>query len=177
MPDEAAETAPRPPAGAPAYPTDAQGRSLGPQIRLGGWKLALVCVLAPAAVGLLAWPVLLRIDPALVVTIPRAVVGVSAGFFVGLVTLAPWRTRPVARWVQWWMATLGVCFAATVAIAFWLLYSASPQERVALGILLAVGHLATLNVFALVLAAIMRARCPSFDGSSRGDSTPTPPKA
>ena len=163
------ETPPPSPSTPAAPGSPAAGPNLGPEVRLEPVRPLLAAVLAPVVTGLAAWPVLRWIAPGQERVIPLAMGAAGGG--VGVLVLQPWRTRPVALWMQWWMATLGVCFLATVALGAGLLYSSPHDERAALGVLIAVGHFITLMAVSVVVASLIRTRCAALLAASRD----TPP--
>jgi len=164
-----------PPPGPPvstAEESPVAGPNLGPEVRLELVRPLLAALLAPVVTGLIAWPVLRAIAPGQERVIPLAMGAAGAAFVVGVLVLQPWRTRPVVQWMQWWMATLGVCFLATVALGAVLLYSSPHDERAALGVLIAVGHFITLMAVSVVVASLIRTRCAASLAASR-DSSPS----
>jgi len=143
----------------PAPSAPRRDPALGPSIALALTPMLAASILTPLAIGLIAWPALGLIAPDSVGVIPRAMISVAAVFAGASLMIQPWKTRPVAQWLQWWMGVLGACFFGTVAIALVLLYSAPPEERAALGVLIAAGHFATLMAASFVVASLVRKGC------------------
>ncbi|TVQ31024.1 MAG: hypothetical protein EA376_10580 [Phycisphaeraceae bacterium] len=137
-------------------PAPRRDPALGPDISLALGPMLAASILTPLGVGLVAWPLLGLINPDSIGVIPRAMISVAAVFAGTTLMIQPWKTRPVTQWLHWWLGVLGACFFGTVAIALVLLYSAPPEERAALGVLIAVGHFATLMAASFVVASLVR---------------------
>lgn len=84
-----------------------------------------------------------------------AVVG---GFALAMVSLRPWKARPVGRLLMVWLGGRGICFVAVLALGA-VLYSV-PQSRpdpLAMGLVLAASYFAALLAEAFVMSRRLRA--------------------
>lgn len=131
---------------------------VGPSISLGAVPLLVGIALAAGAAGLVGWLVTMSIKPAAAGAVWQAPLAVFGSFLVGMALLRPWRKRPVGRWPFAWLAHSGLCFLLTIIAAALLLYSAPPDDRVALGLTIAVAHFAALLAEAALIGRRLRGR-------------------
>lgn len=139
---------------------------VGPAIALPALRMLAAVLGAGAALALLGWPIAAATRAGSPAWMAAGVGGAVLAFLLGIAAIRPWRRMPIGRWLMAWMAHLGVCFVATVAIGALLLYSSPPDQRLTLGLALAVGHFGALMAESIVIASHFK--------SCRGNAA-TPP--
>lgn len=116
--------------------------------------MLLTVVPAAALVTGLAWYAVTRLvgpwqDAALTGLMGAIVVAAVAA--VSVVAMTPWKRRPMADWMSWWLAGTVVRLLVTPACAF-LLYSAARLEAEPLALSVATAYLVTVLTETAVLA-------------------------
>lgn len=129
----------------------------GPTIALPTRRLLaaalIACAVAAAGWSLVAWLGGFATNEILVGPCGAAIV--AAAMVAGVLTIGPWKRRPVGLWTTFWMAATIIRMLLTAACTL-LLYSAASFGAVALVAAVVGAYLLALLAEVLVLARFLR---------------------
>ena len=126
-------------------------------------RAIMIAIWVSGGIVALVWGVIFAIAPrdgwpAWLGAGAAAVVGISAT--LALTVIRPWRPRPLGNWPMLWVLASFLKWPPTLAGAF-LLYSATPLSKGALGLSVLAAYLAVLAGETMVYAKSMKRFAPS----------------